>query len=240
MLRRILLCQTLVVGLLAGPVLARDRALVAVELFTSQGCAACAAANDLQATLAARPGVLALTFPVDYWDYLGWRDTYAQPAFSQRQKAYAKALGVREVFTPQMVVGGQGQAGEPAWGWSIGETTDALIRKSAQTARGAPKIAFTSGKVRIGAGPSPRGGADVWLVRYRPTPADVTVTTGENRGKTVRYHNLVRELEPLGVWSGRAQTYDQPQSSEGGLKRAVLVQAKDGGRILAAVADPAS
>ena len=70
-----------------------------VELYTSQGCEACTKANALIADLAGRRDVLALTFPVDYWDYLGWKDTFAKPEFSTRQRAYMRASGQREVFT---------------------------------------------------------------------------------------------------------------------------------------------
>ena len=83
---------------------------VVVELFTSQGCGACTRANALVADLAERPDVLALTFPVDYWDYLGWKDTFARPEFSARQRAYMKAAGQREVYTPQVVIDGAPQA----------------------------------------------------------------------------------------------------------------------------------
>jgi hypothetical protein len=91
----------------AGSALARDgRRPVVVELFTSQGCGACTKANALVADLAEHRDVLALTFPVDYWDYLGWKDPFAQPEFSARQRAYMKASGQREVYTPQVVVDG--------------------------------------------------------------------------------------------------------------------------------------
>ena len=212
--------------------------VVVAELFTSQGCATCTAADALPADLAERKGVLALTFPVDYWDYLGWRDTYAQPAFSDRQKAYARALGVREVYTPQVVVDGVSQTGAAPTGQSLADSTDGLILKAARTQRSGPAIAFLRhDQVRVGAGPSPRGGAEVWLVRYQAGPAEVAVTSGENRGRTVRYRNVVRELERLGPWTGQAKVYDQPQASAGDLKSAVLVQAKGGGPILAALSN---
>jgi hypothetical protein len=251
MLRRVVLCRILVAVLAAAPLLsgsaqARGHApvMVVAELFTSQGCSACAAADDLPAALADRPDVLALTFPVDYWDYLGWRDTYAQPAFSDRQRAYAKAMGVREVYTPQVVVDGVSQAGKPGPGLSLGDVANAMIASAAKARarRGgaAPTIAFSGrGQVRVGAGHPPRGGADVWLVRYQPAPADVAVTAGENSGKTVRYHNVVRELDRLGAWTGRAETFPEPQPSEGGLKRAVLIQDQSGGRIITASLAPA-
>jgi hypothetical protein len=224
--------------LLAGaPAWAAARQPVVMELYTSQGCSACTGADDLPAGLEAHKDVLALTFPVDYWDYLGWRDTFAQPAFSERQKAYAKALGAREVFTPQVVVDGLAQTGKAAPGQSLMESTEALIHTAAKAhARGPSVRLLRRGKVQVGAGRAPRGGADVWLVRYEAAPPETAITTGENQGRTVRYHNVVRELDRLGTWSGRPHIYSQPQASAGDLKSAILVQAKDGGRILAVLA----
>jgi hypothetical protein len=198
------------------------------------------AADELASDLAARKDVLVLTFPVDYWDYLGWRDTFAQPAFSDRQKAYAKALGVREVFTPQVVIQGRSQTGRTEPGQSLTRTTEALIDKAAAVRRNGPAIRFLKGgRVQVGEGRAPPGGAEVWLVRYQSDPAEVAVTAGENSGKTVRYRNVVRELDRLGTWSGRARAYSEPQPAEVDLKSAVLVQAKANGRILAAQAHSA-
>ncbi|HVY34930.1 MAG TPA: DUF1223 domain-containing protein [Caulobacteraceae bacterium] len=221
---------------LGGAAAAASRRPVVAELYTSQGCSACAGADELASDLDGRKHVLVLTFPVDYWDYLGWRDTFAQPAFSQRQRDYAKALGLREVSTPQVVIDGLGQSGKTGPGQSLAQSTDVLIHKAAKARRTGPTIRQTRDKVQIGAGTAPRGGTDVWLVRFRSAPADVTVTAGENRGKTVRYLNVVRELERLGGWSGRARTFEAPQATEGDLKSAILVQAKRGGRILAVLA----
>lgn len=221
---------------LSGAAAAASRRPVVAELYTSQGCSACAGADDLASDLDGRKDVLVLTFPVDYWDYLGWRDTFAQPAFSQRQRAYAKALGLREVSTPQVVIDGLGQSGKTEPGQSLAQSTDVLIRKAAKARRTGPAIRQSHGKVHVGAGAALRGGADVWLVRFRSAPADVAVTAGENRGKIVRYHNVVRELERLGAWTGRARTYEAPQASEADLKSAILVQAKGDGRVLAVLA----
>ena len=93
---------------LGGAPLARAQPLdpVVVELYTSQGCEECWRANGVLAELARRPDVVALTFPVDYWDYLGWKDTYAHPAFAWRQRAYKRAMRLRELHTPQMIIDG--------------------------------------------------------------------------------------------------------------------------------------
>jgi hypothetical protein len=227
---------TLCILPLGGAALAAAPHPVVAELYTAQGCSACIGADELAAGLDGRGDVLALTFPVDYWDYLGWRDTYAQPAFSERQRAYAKALGVREVYTPQVVIDGLGQTGKTEPGQSLMQSTEALIQKAAKARGHGPAIRLHRGKVEVSSGRGPRGGAEVWLVRYRVDPAEVSVTEGENRGKAVRYHNVVRELDRLGVWNGHARTYLEPQPSEGDLKSAILVQGKSGGRILAALA----
>jgi hypothetical protein len=221
----------------AGPSVALARQPVVAELYTSQGCSACTAANALTGELDGRPGVLALTFPVDYWDYLGWRDTFAEPAFSERQRAYAKALGLREVYTPQVIVDGLAQTGRSQAGQSLPEAVEALVRKAARTRPAGLQIrVLRRAKVYVGAGRAPSGGGEVWLVRYQTAPAEVTVTEGENRGQTVQYRNVVRQLERLGAWTGKARLYDAPEPPEGGLKTAVLVQARGGGRILAVLA----
>ena len=218
--------------LAASPVQARQP--VVVELFTSQGCSACTKANALLAELDARPGVLGLTFPVDYWDYLGWADTFAKPEFSQRQRAYMTALGLREVFTPQMVIDGAAQAGRAKSGESLTQKTPAMI-KAATRARlrtPPPPMRFAKDKALIGAGHAPRGGATVWLVRYEAQPQETPVKDGENRGTTVIYHNVARELTRLGSWSGRAKAYALPLAPEGETKTAILLQADGAGRIL--------
>jgi hypothetical protein len=216
------------IAALAGPASARGP--VVVELFTSQGCASCVAAGDLVAGLSDRPHVLALTFGVDYWDYLGWQDTFAKAAFTDRQKAYLKPLALRDVYTPQVVVDGhlQAAANHP-------DAVDKLIRQAAREHDKAPQVMSARGhRVAVGSGHAPKGGADVWLVRYDPHEQKVTVKTGDNRGKTVVGHNVVRELVRLGAWTGKPKSFREPQAESEGLDTAVIVQAAHGGRILAA------
>src|ERR671917_179365 len=98
---------TVVAAALTGPSVAAPSPRAVVELFTSQGCSSCPPADRVLAELAREPDVIALSLPVDYWDYLGWKDTLASPAFSARQRAYSNARGDRQVFTPQMVVNGK-------------------------------------------------------------------------------------------------------------------------------------
>jgi hypothetical protein len=226
------LASAFALAALAAPAQARQP--VVVELFTSQGCSACTKANTLLTELDDHPGVLGLTFPVDYWDYLGWRDTFAKPEFSARQRAYMTALGLREVFTPQMVVDGAAQAGRAKAGETLTEKTPAMIKAAARARLRTPPppMRFSKGKALIGAGRAPRGGATVWLVRYAAQPQETPVKDGENRGVTVVYHNVARDLVRLGSWSGRPRAYALPAAPDGDAKTAILLQADGAGRIL--------
>jgi hypothetical protein len=212
----------------ATSALARDgRRPVVVELFTSQGCGACTKANALVADLAERRDVLALTFPVDYWDYLGWKDPFALPQFSARQRAYMKTSGQREVYTPQVVVDGIPQPDKGAV-----DKAPELIRAALRLATPEPAMLLSHGKLQVGSGPAPRGGADVWLVRYEAQPRETEVKDGENRGVTVVYRNVVVGLERLGGWTGRPRAYVISKNPGDNQKLAVLLQARATGRIL--------
>ncbi len=224
--------------LTAGPAFAKPGRPVVVELFTSQGCAACTKANALVADLAERKDVLALTFPVDYWDYLGWKDTFAKPEFSTRQRAYMKAAGEREIYTPQVVVDGAPQADRSAV-----DKAPELIKAALKAAPPEPAMRLERGRVAVGSGPAPHGGAEVWLVRYQPQPQETPVKDGENRGVTVVYRNVAVSLQRLGSWNGRPRVYPLPKApadakaaaKAGELKLAVLVQDRDTGKILGAL-----
>lgn len=211
------------------PIAAAAKPPVVVELYTAQGCASCGEANAYVARMAERPGVLVLTFPVDYWDYLGWEDTFAEPEFAERQKAYVARLKLREPYTPQVVVDGRTQA--------AGRQTarvDQLVREASRSAKDPPDMQFMSDRrVDVGSGRVPRGGADVWLVRYDPREQDVAVKSGDNRGQSIVHRNVVREIRRLGAWRGRPTAYRLPAPDEASLATVVIVQAAKGGRILA-------
>lgn len=210
----------------AGPAMAKPPVLV--ELYTAQGCASCAEANAHVGKLAERPGVIALTFPVDYWDYLGWTDTFAKPEFTERQKAYVTRLKLREPYTPQVVVDGR----EEAPGLKTAEV-DRLVRAAAAAPRNAPDMKFIGlRRVDVGSGRVPAGGAEVWLIRYDPGAVEVAVKAGDNRGETVVQTNVVREIKRLGSWRGRPQAYRLAEAPDEGLKTLVVVQAAKGGRVL--------
>jgi hypothetical protein len=216
--------------LMTVPAAAAAKPPVVIELFTAQGCASCGEANAYLGKLAERPEVIALTFPVDYWDYLGWSDTFARPEFTERQKAYVTRLELREPYTPQVVIDGRAQAG----GLQT-EKVEKLLTQAEHAARNPPDMAFIEPRrVDVGSGPAPRGGADVWLIRYDPREQSVVVKKGDNRGQTVEHKNVVREIKRLGGWRGRPTAYRLPPASEEGLATVVLVQAVNGGRILAA------
>jgi hypothetical protein len=217
-------------ALLALPFTAAARPPVVVELYTAQGCASCGEANAHVAKLAEEPGVLALTFPVDYWDYLGWADTFAKPEFAERQKAYVAKLSLREPYTPQVVVDGAAQASG-----SKPNKVDALVTAASKAARNPPDIQFSGpARVYVGSARAPKGGGEVWLIRYDPREQDVAVKTGDNKGQTIPQKNVVRELKRLGSWRGKPVAFRLPAPSEDGLKTLVLVQAGRGGRVIGA------
>lgn len=226
-----LLCLALsgvAVSLSWGPAAWAQKPPVVVELFTAQGCSSCGKANQLAADLAKDDGVLALTYSVDYWDYLGWKDTFAKPAFAERQRAYAKKFALRDVPTPQMVVSGRVQASG-----TKAEAIEDLIKTAARAPSNAPDMEFV-GKTRVavGSGPAPRGGGEVWLVRYDPREQDIAVKRGDNKGQTLVHRNVVRELVRLGPWAGRPKLYRLPTATDADLETVILLQGAKGGRIL--------
>jgi hypothetical protein len=213
----------------AGTAQAAGRPVV-VELYTSQGCSSCVAADTLLADLADKPGVLALTMAVGYWDYLGWPDTFAKPEFAERQRVYLRRASVREAYTPQIVIDGRYQeaAVDP-------DKIARLVRRAEAQKSRSPIMRFVrSSHVRIGPGRVSRAGADIWLVRYDPADQEVTVRRGENRGQTLVQKNVVRQLVRLGAWRGRDATYPIPDAPKGAeaLETCILLQASGGGRIL--------
>lgn len=214
--------------LLALPAAAAAKPPVVVELYTAQGCASCSEANVYAAKLAERPGVLLLTFPVDYWDYLGWSDTFAKPEYADRQKAYVAKLALREPYTPQVIVDGRAQAPglQP-------DQVDKLVREALHAPDNPPDMKFIGRhRVDVGSGHAPRGGADVWLIRYDPREQDVAIKSGDNRGKTVVQKNVVRQMAKLGVWRGHATAYRLPAPSDDGLQTVIIVQSPRGGRVI--------
>jgi hypothetical protein len=197
---------------------------VVVELFTAQGCASCPDANGLIERLSDKPGVIALTVPVDYWDYLGWADTFAKPEFSARQRDYAQRLKLKEVYTPEVVIDGRREA--PAV--DMGEV-DELISAAARYRRTLAPVLLvmnrSATRLTVGEGKPPAGGAELFLIRYDPQRREVKVRSGENRNQTVVQKNVVRELIRLGSWTGRTKHFTLPEAAKG-LKTVVLLQSR--------------
>jgi hypothetical protein len=180
-----------------------------VELFTSQGCSSCPPADRLMGELAQDPTLVTLSLPVDYWDYLGWRDTLALHGNSERQREYAIARGDREVYTPQAVIDGVVHA--------LGSDKAAIEQAIAQTRRAdAPltlpvKLTVADGKATVVIPAAERGDAsgEVWLFPVTDK-IEVKIGRGENRGRTLNYYNVVRRWVKLGEWSGKAETFSKP------------------------------
>jgi hypothetical protein len=195
-----------------------------VELFTAQGCASCPDANDFITRLSEKPGVVALTLPVDYWDYLGWADTFAKPEFSARQRAYAQKLRLKDVYTPEVVVDGKREAAAVDMG-KVEDLIHQAARERRRTAQ--PLLVMNRKTTRLSVGPGrvPPGGAELILLRYDPNRRDVVVRSGENRGKTVSQKNVVREIVRIGSWTGRTKHFDLPDPKPG-LKTVVLLESK--------------
>ncbi len=206
---------------------------VVVELFTAQGCASCPDANEVVEALAEEPGVIALTYAVDYWDYRGWPDTFARPEFAQRQRAYRSAMRLRNVYTPQVVIDGRRQV-------SGARPPEVQLAVTEEAARRVfpPQIEFreTGEAVGIGSGRAPAGGAEIWAVTYTPGMQEVAVEGGENRGQTVRHVNVVSELTKLGEWRGQPMLLNLPDDRPDGQAVVVLVQSRTDRRILNAAA----
>ena len=216
-------------GQAAPPPAPSGRGVQVIELFQSQGCSSCPPANANVMALADRPGVLTLSWQVTYWDYLGWKDSFAQAAFTARQRAYAGALGHDGVFTPQVVVNGRGDV----VGTARGEVEQALRRFD----RGGDGVTvmLRAAQVTV-AGNS--AASSVYLVRYDPRIVQIPIKAGENGGRTLPHRNVVRELVVLGQYAGGgAKTWILPMARVPGLKSAVLVQAGVAGPILAAARD---
>jgi hypothetical protein len=204
-----------------------SKRLVVVELFQSQGCSSCPPAEANLNAIAARPDVLALSYAVTYWDDLGWKDTFAQQIFTDRQWAYAQRRGRDNVWTPQVYVNGR----KDIVGTSRTQLDD-VIADSSATATVAPTITWQPNRVSIGAGTS--GNYDIWLVRYDPRTIDVAIGAGENSGRVLPHRNIVRELVNLGHWNGKTQEFALPMPRFAGLSTAALIQSSPGGAIIGA------
>ena len=214
----------------ASPAFAQESNPVVVELFTSQGCSSCPPADAVLHELAGRDDVLPLALHVDYWDYIGWKDQFAKPSHTNRQKAYAHVGGRNMIYTPQMVVQGQ----EDVVGVKAMKLAE-LIKKH----QNAPvlvdlDISRTGADVTIDlqAVAPLEEPMVVQLVRYAPL-REVTITRGELAGHTLSYANVVESMDALGTWDGEG-TASYSFRIDGDLPAAVLVQQAGFGPIMTA------
>lgn len=213
-----------------------QKSLDVVELFTSQGCSSCPPADKLFKQFTARKDLVALSFNVDYWDYLGWKDTLAQRTFSERQRTYAEKRGDGAVYTPQMVINGIAHA----VGSRQPQIQAALSKSSAKLEhrRVAMDLQMSGETLEIRIPQSdrpPAKAATVWLASILPS-VKVKIRHGENRGHAITYYNVVRNLTAVGMWSGEAANIKLPRRHalpKKNMQCAIILQADDGA-ILAA------
>jgi hypothetical protein len=190
-----------------------------IELFTSQGCSACPAADKLLGQLASDPNLIALTLAIDVWDYLGWKDTLADPRNTVRWKTYAKARGDRQQYTPQVVVNGA----EHALGSDRAAIEKALAksRKKAAVMSVPVKLVSAGGQVTLTVGGA-AAGAQVFVAGLSKA-VSVAIARGENKGKTVTYYNVVRSFDRLEPWSGQPGSWTLPAPKQDRVDAAAVV-----------------
>lgn len=199
-----------------------------VELFTSQGCSSCPPADRLAEQLALRDDLLVLSLPVTYWDYLGWKDTFASKANTKRQHKYANLLGRSQVFTPQMIIDGTHSTVG-----SRGADVLSAINKAQQDDHRAPQIRADGKTITIAATTLSSGRQfDVKLISYNPS-ATVKIGRGENHGRTITYTNIVRSINRIGIYTGQSVTLPR-QDAPPDTKQAIILQDHTNGTILAA------
>ncbi len=213
---------------LAGPA----KPVVLVELYTSQGCSSCPPADDMIAELATRDDVLPLALHVDYWDYIGWADSFAQPQHTKRQKAYARMARNASIYTPQIVVAGV----DHVVGFKPMKLVDLIARHRGASAPAAVEVETEGDVVRVSfapkAGMAPPDTVNVDLVRFTEM-ATVDILRGENAGRTITYYNIVTGWERVGSWDGSgAFAFSAEVPQDGPL--ALVVQAHGPGAVLAA------
>ena len=209
--------------------------LVVVELFTSQGCNSCPPADAFLGELAQRDDLIPLSLHIDYWDYIGWRDPFASPALTDRQRAYADALSLPYVYTPQVVVHGRYDL--------AGNRREDILAAIDKAKTIEPRLTVEivreeMEKVRLSAGDAPPEGATVWLAVF-DRRHETQVSRGENAGKLLKDYNVVRIFERLGTWTGEAMEIpvDLAEAGVSGHDRcAIIVQAGRNGPVLAAAA----
>jgi len=257
-MKQALLTVLLALAVLAGGAFAADDHSILVELFTSQGCSSCPPADALLTKLTQRKGLIAISLPITYWDMLGWKDTLASQANTNRQKAYAAALGRGGVYTPQIVVGGTKdvvgsreddvEAAIDAEAQERADTSnpDGALQEVSDNNLTASSVgiglARTSQKLQVSIGAAPDVGpkhklnATIWMFRLR-SAVPVRIGAGENSGRSWTYRNVVSDIKDLGRWDGRAVSFAvAPADAKTPAHDAVVVIVQQGGygRVLGA------
>src|SRR4051794_28609714 len=182
-----------------------------IELFTSQGCSSCPAADKLLGELAADPSLVPISVPIDYWDYLGWKDTLADPRNTARQKAYAHVRGDGQVYTPQVVVNGSVHA----LGSDKAAIEQAIAKSRNNGAMSLVPVTLASADGRISLVlPESQGAGkgEAWLCGLMRS-VTIPIARGENKGRTVTYHNVARHWVKLGDWSGHEKSWSVPMQT---------------------------
>jgi hypothetical protein len=230
---------TAFVAVTTSAVLAQPRAVI--ELFTSQGCSSCPPADQLLGELGEDSSIIAMSLPISYWDYLGWKDTLAIPGHSNRQRAYSRQRGDREVYTPQAIIDGSVQV----LGSDRVAIEDAIeqTRKHPEVLTLPVSLSVAGGQIKVTAPAKILGTGEVWLCSLSKA-VPVIISRGENRGRTITYHNVVRGWSKLGDWDGAAATWTLPVTAvEGDDVDTVMVMVQAGnaqnpGSILGAAMAP--
>ncbi len=223
------LLSTILAAWMAFTVTASANGPVVVELYTSQGCSSCPPADKLFHQIAQRDDVIALSLHVDYWDYIGWKDEFADPAHAMRQRDYARKAGRRSIYTPEMIVNGM----TDIVGARPIELAEAIMAHKDKGTAKHLNLARADGSLTVSSEPMATGGPFVvHMLRYQPA-REARITRGENAGHTLSYANVVEDWTVLGQWDGRTPlNLDTPVTGDAPV--VVLVQGQRKGRIFAA------
>ncbi len=216
--------------LMTPPVKAGPNDLTVVELYTSEGCSSCPPADEFVGELAGRDDILALSLHVDYWDYIGWKDRFASPQYTKRQRDYGQTLNLRYVYTPQVVIDGKYE--------TVGSHRDEIFAAIAK-AKALPKVPVVlkrSGSGMIAELPATDLGVSavnvisVFYDRYQESD----VRRGENSGRKLGSSNVVRQLRKITTWQGEATTIPVPAGSGQADVCAIILQSAATGQIIGA------
>lgn len=223
------LLKTIVAAWLALTPAVSAQSPVVVELYTSQGCSSCPPADKLFHQIAEREDVIALSLHVDYWDYIGWKDEFADPAHGARQRDYARKAGRRSIYTPELIVNGV----TDIVGARPIELTEAIMTHKENASNATVRLDRKDGTLFVASEPMADGGPYVvHMLRYQPL-REARITRGENAGHTLQYANVVEGWTVLGQWDGRTPLNITAPIS-GDMPVVVLVQGMERGRIFAA------